>query len=174
MIEVRVGDLAEAAVDAIVRPVAADFSAVTSAMRRFEQAAGESVARQCRRMGEIPVGSAIITAAGALDAQLIIHVAVRSDTENATGAVVRQGFLNALRRAAEWDARSIAAAPLGTGAATLDAETAADIMLEVLAERVRAGDGPERVVLVVEDAYQEAAFANAVSRHLGERTGTNP
>ncbi len=174
MIEVRVGDLSEAAVDAIVRPVAADFSAVTPAMRRFEQAAGESVAEQCRRMGEIPVGSAIITAAGALDADLIIHVAVRSGTENATGTAVRQGFLNALRRAAEWGSRSIAVAPLGTGAANLDAETAADIMLEVLAARVREGGGPERVVLVVEDAYQESAFVNAVNRHLGERTGTNP
>lgn len=174
MIRIRVGDLSEAAADAIVRPVAADFSAVTPAMRRFEQAAGESVAEQCRRMGEIPLGSAIITAAGDLDAQFIIHVAVRSAAENATATVVRQGFLNALRRAAEWDAGSIAVAPLGTGAGNLDAETSADIMLEVLAERVRSGDGPDQVVLVVEDEYQETAFRSAVDRRLGQETGTNP
>lgn len=164
-------ELSEVPADAIVRPVATDFSAVTPAMRRFEQAAGEDVAEQCRRMGEIPLGSAIITAAGALDAELIVHVAVRSVTENATASVVRQGFLNALRRAGEWEAVSIAVAPLGTGAGNLDAEAAADIMLGVLADRIRSGHGPERVVLVVEDAYQETAFRNAVDRHLRERTG---
>lgn len=173
MIEVRLGDLADVAADAIVRPVAADFSAVTPAMRRFEQAAGPGVAEQGQRLGEIPVGSAVITAPGSLAAQLIIHVSVRSATENATGSVVRQGFVNALRRAAEWGASSIAVAPLGTGAGNLDAETAADIMLAVLADHLRAGTGPERVVLVAEDPYQEGAFRAAVDRHMGERTGPN-
>lgn len=171
MIDVLLGDLAEVVAEAIVRPVTADFSAVTPAMRRFEQAAGANVAEQARRLGEIPVGSAVITAAGDLEAQLIIHVAVRSSTENTTGDVVRKGFVNALRRAAEWSVSSIAVAPLGTGAGNLDAETAADIMLSVLADHLRSGAGPERVTLVADDAYQEAAFRAAVDRHMGERTG---
>lgn len=172
MIEVRRGELAEVEADAIVRPVGTDFSAVTPAMRRFELAAGEAVAEQCRRLGEIPMGSAVITAAGELGADLIVHVAVRSATENATRPVVRQGFLNALRRVAEWEADTIAVAPLGTGAGNLDAETSADIMLTVLAEQVHGAGLPVRVVLVVEDAYQEAAFVGAVGRHIGEQAGT--
>lgn len=170
MIEVVRGELSRSSVDAIVRPVASDFSAVTPAMRRFETAAGQTVAEQCLRMGEIPVGSAVITAAGALDAQFIIHVAVRSRTENATATAVRQGFLNALRRAAEWGATAIAVAPLGIGAGNLDPETSADIMLSVLAG-VEAGAVPGRVILVAEDGYQETAFRSAVDRHLGERAG---
>ena len=79
----------------------------------------------------------MITAPGALPAQLIINVAVRSATENTTGSVVRQGFVNALRRASEWGATSIAVAPLGTGAGNLDAETAADIMLAVTVRAAR-------------------------------------
>lgn len=172
MIEVLRGELETVPAAAIVRPVSADFAPVTPAMRRFDLAAGDAVAEQCRLLGEIPIGSAVITAAGALDAELIVHVAVRSATENATRPVVRQGFINALRRVAEWEAAAVAVAPLGTGAGNLDAETAADIMLTVLAERVREGGGPERVILVVEDAYQDAAFAGAVARHLGERAGT--
>ncbi|MFW5946964.1 MAG: macro domain-containing protein, partial [Gemmatimonadota bacterium] len=93
MIEVRIGDLADATADALIRPVATDFSAVTPAMRRFDGAAGTAVAEQCARLGEIPMGSAVITAAGDLDAQVIVHVAVRSSTENASRPVVRQGFL---------------------------------------------------------------------------------
>ena len=171
MIEVRTGALADAEVGAVVRPVATDFSAVTPAMRRFEQAAGEAVAEQCRMLGEIPLGSAVITAGGDLAAELIVHVAVRSSTENASRSVVRQGFLNALRRVGEWGADSMAVAPLGTGAANLDAETAAEVMLEVLADYLEAGAVLDRVILVVDDAYQESAFRGAVSRHLGDQAG---
>ena len=172
MIEVRVGELAEATADAYVRPVSTDFSAVSPAMRRFDQAAGDAVAEQCQMLGELPMGSAVITAAGELPGSLIIHAAVRSPAENSSRSVVRQAFLNALRRAGEWGASSLAIAPLGTGAGNLDAETAADIMIEVLADYAKTVEGPERVVVMVEDAYQEAAFAGAVSRHLGEGAGT--
>ena len=171
MIEVRLGELAAVAADAIVRPVATDFTAVTPAMRAFERAAGEAVAAQCERLGEIPVGSAIITAGGALDVDLIVHVAVRSRTENASRPVIRQGMVNALRRVADWEAETVAMAPLGTGAGNLDAETAADIMLGVLAEHRADGGAPERVIIVVDDTYQEAAFTAAVHRHLGDQAG---
>ena len=171
MIEVRLGELATVRTDAIVRPVATDFTAVTPAMRRFEQAAGDAVAAQCAQLGEIPGGSAIITAGGDLDVELIVHVAVRSRTENASRPVIRQGMINALRRIADWEAKAVAIAPLGTGAGNLDAETAADIMLEVLAEQLGDDGMPERVVLVVDDPYQEAAFKAAVHRHLGDQAG---
>ena len=172
MIEVRTGELADVAAevraDAVVRPVGTDFSAVTPAMRRFEQAAGEAVAEQCRLLGDIPLGAAVITAGGALAVDLIVHVAVRSPVENATRPVVRQGLVNALRRLSEWGAKTAAMAPFGTGAANLDAETAADLMLATLAEHGGAG-ALDRVVVVVEDGYQEAAFTGAVLRHLGDQ-----
>lgn len=175
MIEVRLGELAvvsgEVGADAIVRPVTTDFSPVTAAMRRFEEAAGEAVAEQSGLLGDIPLGAAVITAAGDLDADLIIHVAVRSPTENATRPVIRQGLVNALRRVAEWGAETVAVAPLGTGAGNLDAETAADVMLAILAENTASGDGPGHVVLVVEDGYQQAAFTGAVLRHVGDQAG---
>lgn len=179
MIEIRRGELAEVAADvgadAVVRPVGTDFSPVTPAMRRFDQAAGEAVAEQCRLLGDIPVGSAVITAGGDVDTQLIVHVAVRSATDNATRPVVRQGFVNALRRLAEWGADAVAVAPLGTGAGNLDAETAADIMLELLAAQAGTEAGPARVIIVVEDAYQESAFTGAAARHamaVGDQAGT--
>lgn len=175
MIEVRAGELAgvaaEVGADAIVRPVTTDFSPVTPAMRRFEAEAGEAVAAQCGLLGDIPLGAAVITAAGALDADLIVHVAVRSPVDNPSRPVVRQGFTNALRRLAEWGAATVVVAPLGTGAGNLDAETAADIMMAVLAEAEAEG-GLERVVVAVEDAYQKAAFAGAALRHLGDQAGT--
>lgn len=164
MIVVEAGDLASTGATALVRPVASDFSPVTPAMRRFDVAAGPVVSEQCAQLGELPVGSAVITAAGELAADFIVHVAVRSRTENTTLAVVRQGLLNALRRLADWEIDDVALAPLGTGAGNLDAEESAHAMVTTLAEHLGGESRLARVVIVVEDAYQEAAFAAALAR----------
>lgn len=172
MIEVRVTELAEVEAGAVLRPVSCDFAPVTPAMRRFDQVAGPAVAEQCGRLGELPLGSAVITVGGGIPAGFIVHVAVRSAEEAASPAVVQRGLLNGLRRLEEWGIRSVAMAPLGTGAGNLDAEEAAAAMLPVLVNHVRATDHLERAVLVVEDAYQEAAFRAAIARHAGELAGT--
>lgn len=173
MIEVRVGELAEADVGAVVRPVASDFSPVNPAMRRFDEAAGEAVAGQCARLGDVPVGSAVITSAGSLPAEFIVHVAVRSRSENASGAIVRRGLVNALRRLVDWEIETVAISPLGVGAGNLDAEESAAAMVPVLARHIQDFDRPARVVVVVEDEYQRGAFDDAVAVHAGgERAGT--
>ncbi len=164
MIEARVGELAQVVAGALIRPVASDFAPVTPAMSRFSEAAGPAVAAQCAALGELPLGSAAITAAGALPADFIIHVVVRTAAENATAAVVRQGLRNALRRAADWGIDVLALAPLGTGAGNLDAEESALAMVPVLAEHESRTGRPLQATIVVEDAYQKAVFEAAVAR----------
>jgi O-acetyl-ADP-ribose deacetylase (regulator of RNase III) len=174
MIEVRVGELAEADAGAVMRPVSTDFSPVNPAMTRFAAAAGSTVAEQCGRLGELPMGSAVITAGGDLAAPFIVHVAVRSTTEGATPAVVRLGLLNGLRRLEDWAIESVAIAPLGTGAGNLDAEESAESMLPVLYQHLAGSVSLTRVVVVVEDEYQRDAFSGAVARHAatGAETGS--
>jgi O-acetyl-ADP-ribose deacetylase (regulator of RNase III) len=172
MIEVRVGELAKARAGAVVRPVDTEFAPVTPAMRRFDEAAGPAVAEQCALLGELPMASAVITAGGGLPADFIVHVAVRSRTENPSAGVVRRGLVNALHRLADWDIRDVAVAPLGTGAGNLDAEESAAVMLPVLVEHMRETGVPSAVTIMVEDDYQRAAFEAALSRVDEERTGT--
>ncbi|HUG40059.1 MAG TPA: macro domain-containing protein [Longimicrobiales bacterium] len=172
MIEVRIAELADIEAGAVMRPVASDFSPVTPAMRRLDLAAGPMVEQQCARMGELPVGSAVITAGGGVAAAFIVHVAVRSAEENATETGVRRGLRNGLRRLVEWEIESVAVAPLGTGAGNLDAEEAAEVMIPVLAEHLRAAPYPSRVALVVDDEYQLSVFAAAVERLAGAERGS--
>lgn len=164
MIEVRLADLATVDADAIVRPVAADWAAVTPATRRLELAAGPEVEEQCRRLGELPVGSAAITAAGALKAEYLIHVVVRSASQPVTENLVVQGLRNGLRRAREWGLQRLAVAPLGTGAGNLDAERSAELMVPLLLEEVAAGEGLREVVLAVEGEYERDAFETVLRR----------
>ncbi|MEJ2215705.1 MAG: macro domain-containing protein [Gemmatimonadota bacterium] len=168
MIEVRQADLAVLAAGAVMRPVAADFSAVTPAMRRLDQAAGAAVAAQCRQMGALPLGSAVITAGGDLAAEYLVHVAVRSEEEAVSGSTVRRGILNGLRRLSEWEVETVAMPLLGTGAGNLDAEDAAQILVSVLAEHVQQSTYPKRVVVVVENEYERLAVERALTGPAAE------
>jgi hypothetical protein len=156
------GELAGVAAEAVLRPVSAEWTAVTHAMRRLELAAGDGPGEQCRRLGELPVGSAVITPAGDLPAQFMIHVIVRSLEEPVSGAGVRRALQNGLRRIAEWGIQRVAMAPLGTGAGNLDADEAASIMIPLLLDRIRAGGPPSEVDIYVDSAYEKDVF----ERHL--------
>src|SRR5690606_32477277 len=111
-------------------------TATTHAMRKLEIAAGEGPAEQCRRLGDLPVGSAVITPAGDLPAQFLIHAIVRSLDEPVTGSGVKRALQNGLRRLAEWGIQRVAMAPLGIGAGNLEADEAASVMIPVLLEHV--------------------------------------
>jgi O-acetyl-ADP-ribose deacetylase (regulator of RNase III) len=161
MIRITRSELADARVGAVLRPVTAEWSAVTPAMRRVEVAAGPVVEAHCRRMGDLPVGSAVLTPAGDLPAEFMVHVIVRSADEGVTAAGVRRGLRNGLRRLAEWKIDSVAMAPLGTGAGNLDAEESARLMIPLLLEHVQANEAA-RIEIVVESDYELEIFERAL------------
>jgi O-acetyl-ADP-ribose deacetylase len=163
VIRIVQGELSGTALEAVLRPITAEWSAVTPAMRRLEIAAGAGVEAQCSALGELPVGSAIITGAGDLDAQFMVHVVVRSFSERVSEAGVRRGLGNGLRRIAEWGLSRVAMAPLGTGAGNLDADDAAAIMVPLLADAIRAGGPPMEVEIYVDSDYEREVF----ERHVG-------
>jgi O-acetyl-ADP-ribose deacetylase (regulator of RNase III) len=155
-------DLSGTPCEAILRPASAEWSAVTPAMRRLELAAGPALESQCHALDELPVGSAVITGAGALAARFMIHVIVRSIDEQVSVAGVRRGMQNGLRRIAEWGITSVAMAPLGTGAGNLDADDSASIMIPLLAAAMRAGGPPTEVVVHVDSDYERDVFERHV------------
>jgi O-acetyl-ADP-ribose deacetylase len=158
VIRIVQAELASSTAEAVLRPVSAEWAAVTPAMRRLELAAGPEVDVHCRALGELPVGSAIITPAGALPAQFMVHVIVRSLDEPVTAAGVRRGFRNGLRRLAEWGIARVAMPPFGTGAGNLDADEAAAIMIPALLEQMRADGMPAEADIHVDTAYERDAF----------------
>lgn len=181
MIHVALGTLAELPATALLNPVDAHWQAATPVSRRVEMAAGAELEAQRQALGELPVGSAVITSAGELPAQFLIHVVVRSREEPVSPAGIRRGLQNALRRAVEWGIRDLAMPPLGTGAGNLDAEEAAALMLPLLREHLENNDCPAQVSIVVESAYELEAFQRELAHDpavaplpLLEEFGTDP
>ncbi len=167
MIAIRLGDIARSGAPAILRPIASDWSAVTPAMRRLDVAAGPEMSAQAERLGDLPVGSAVITGAGDLTSQFLVHVVVRSREEPVSPAGVRRALVNGLRRVREWGIDRVAVVPLGTGAGNLDAEEAAGVMLPVLLRAQGESSAGLEVEVWVESEYERLAFEAELERSTG-------
>jgi len=162
MIGVVRGDLAGTAAQAILRPVAAEWTAVTGSLKRLEPLMGEAVEEQCRKMGVLPPGTALVTSGGGLEAEFVIHVVVRSLHQQVTRFIVARGLEAALGRADEWGIESLALPPVGVGAGNLDAEQSAAVIVPILVEWQRTDRLPRQISIVVETEYEHDVFERAV------------
>ena len=119
----------------------------------------------CDKLGDLPVGSAVLTAAANLQADYVVHAIVRSIDEQVSESTVHRALQNALRRCVEWGLETLALPPLGTGAGNLDAEDAAGVMVPVLLEHMRDADFPAHVTIVVESEYERDVFQSELARY---------
>lgn len=164
MIEVRVEDLAFYEGDAIIRPATALLGATTPLLRRLELAGGDGLFRQLVVSEPLPVGSAVVTAAGDLPVDLLVHAIVSSATERVSRDGVRRAFRSALERASAWQMARVAIPPFGLGAGNLDLETSAELMADELSRHCRAGVFPAAVTIVAETDDEAAVLDFAISR----------
>ena len=164
MIRVRIDDLAFFDGEAIVRPVNEDLGATTPLLRRLELAAGAQLHDQIRLQEPLPVGAAVVTAAGELAAQLLVHAVVMSRTERVSTDSVRRALTSALQRVESWQIKDIAIPPFGLGAGNLEIDESANIMLGVIATHLLGARYPETVTLVAETPEEERALTAALAR----------
>lgn len=142
--------------DGVVRPATSTLEPASSAVRHLEQVGGAAFWKQLRVQKELDVGAAVVTAAGELEAEFVIHAVVRSDTEDVSSAGVRRSMRSVLQRAADWELARVSTPVLGTGPGNLSLEDAARIMVDVLASELRVATYPKDVCIVVESDEDRA------------------
>ncbi len=168
MIRVVVGSLTDQAVEGVIRPVQSDFSPVSHASRDLGIAAGEMIEDKLRRVGSLPIGGAVMTPAGELPCDFLIHVVVSAADEPQTAATVRKAVGNALRRASDMGLSSLALPPIGIGVGMTEPEDAARGLCELLFDHLDQGETRD-MILMVSSPYEEEMFARIVEELSGER-----
>ncbi len=158
MIRVVVDDIAFVPTDAVLRPTTATLEPTVSSLRRLDDLAGASFRQQISAGRELAVGSAVVTDAGELAADMIIHAVVRSVEEPVSECRVRQALTSALQRADDWRLSKITTPPIGTGAGNLPIEESARIMVDVLARAMATATYPKEVCIVVNGDEEKALF----------------
>jgi O-acetyl-ADP-ribose deacetylase (regulator of RNase III) len=164
VIRVCIDDLAFFDGEAIVRPVNEDLGATTPLLRRLELAAGASLQDQIRLQEPLPVGAAVVTPAGDLSVELLVHAVIMSRTERVTTDTVRRALTSALQRVESWQIRNVAMPLFGIGAGHLEIDESANVMLSVIQQHLAGSRFPEDVTFVAETPDEERAFTTAVAR----------
>jgi O-acetyl-ADP-ribose deacetylase (regulator of RNase III) len=164
MIEVRVEDLAFYSGDAIIRPATATLAATTPLLRRLELAGGAKLLDQLRVNEPLPVGSAVVTGAGELPVELMVHAIVSSQTERVTRDGVRRALRSALERANAWQIARVGIPPLGLGAGNLDLEASAELLAEEVTRHTREMAFPTHVTIVAETSDEAALLELYMAR----------
>lgn len=150
MIDVVVDDLAFVSADAVVRPTTALLEPVAPGLRRLEQLAGADFLKQLTVPIRLGVGAAVVTSAGELEPDLMIHAVVWSEDEPVTPAGLIRTIKSVLQRAEDWGLARISTPILGTGPGALPLEDAALILVQTLTELLPAATYPKEVCIVVE------------------------
>lgn len=154
MIEVVLGDLAQQPVEAILRPIRSDLDPVSAASREVGRRAGLDVEERLRAGGQVPVGAAVLTPAGALPSMFVIHAVVGSVDEPQSRVTVERALRNGLARATDWGVNTLAMPVLGLGAGSMEPEDATSAFLDVLREHLADGRPPLDLKVVAASEYE--------------------
>jgi O-acetyl-ADP-ribose deacetylase (regulator of RNase III) len=169
MIRVLREALADQRVDAVVRPIQSDLSPVSGLSRDLALQAGEKVEEMLSRLGSLPLGGAVMTPAGDLECDFLIHVVVTSPDEEQTSASVQKALQNGLRRAADMGVESLALPPLGIGVGLTEPEVSARSLVETLMNHVDEGVPPSDLTIVVSSSYEFDLFSQFVAELQRDR-----
>lgn len=169
MIRVVFEPLAEVEAEALVRPIRSDLAPVTAAARDVAAAAGPRMDERLEKLGSLPVGGAVMTPAGDLRADFVIHAVVMSEDEPQTTATVQRALRNGLARAADWGIESLAIPPLGIGVGLTEPEVSAQALVTVLFNHLDEGRAPLDLTIVVTSSFEEELFTRLVDEAARER-----
>ena len=130
-IEIAQLDITLARVDAIVNAANERLQLGAGVAGAIRQRGGQSIQKECDRIGHCAVGQAVVTGAGNLPARWVIHTVgpVWRGGDEGEGVDLASAVLAALRRADEIGARSVALPAISTGVFGFPAARAAEISI---------------------------------------------
>lgn len=164
-IVIQQGDITEMAVDAIVNAANNDLLLGAGVAGAIARKGGESIQKECKAIGSIPVGFAAITGAGKLKAKHVIHAASMGlGGMRTTAKTLQTSTAHSLRLAAERGLKTIAFPAVGTGVSGFPIEQCAEIMLREAATHLRTETPVEKVHFVLFDERSRKIFDSAWER----------
>lgn len=160
------GDITEIQADAIVNAANSELVLGGGVAGAIREKGGPSIQRECDKIGRIPLGEAVVTGAGLLPADYVIHAAAMGMREPCTEESLRSAIRNTLKRAEEWKFAKIAMPAIGMGIAGFPLRNGAEILLHTVRDFFESHEYPEEVRIVLFDDETYRAFMEA-AKHLG-------
>ena len=164
MIRVVQDDLATLHVNAVVRPANANLEPVTPLASRLDEHAGPEFSRLRRVQAPLDVGAAVVTGAGSLAAEFVLHVVIQSEERAVARETVRRALISAWQRAGDWQLASVAVPLVGMGAGGLSLEESAALLIQTFRGRSAVSEFPTELNIVVERSEDVSLVEAIVGR----------
>jgi len=162
-LEVVDGDIAALEVDAIANAANDHLWMGAGVAGAIKRAGGDEIEREAVSKGPVPVGSAVATGAGRLQARYVIHGAVMGQDLRTSAELIERTTRSCIALADELLCDSLALPAFGTGVGGFPLGECARIM--VAAARDEEPETLRRLVFAVFGADAAIAFSEA----LGQR-----
>ena len=160
MITTARGNLLDQDVQAIVNPANSWHIMGGGVAGQIKRHAGEWIEKQAMQKGPTPVGEAIVTSAGRLKAEYVIHApTMKRPAERTSPDAVYLAARAAMLKARELGLKSIAFPCMGAGVGGVPPRLAARAIVSAIKE---VGHEGMRVVLVALDERTEQEFMKAI------------
>ena len=162
-IELWNGDICDLEVDAIVNAANLSLWMSTGVGGAIKQAGGEQIEFAAVRQAPVPLGEAIVTPAGSLAANAVIHAVSLDRDRRTSGPVIEAAVRSAMARAREIAATSIAFPALGTGVGGFPLEEAARITVQTVRDELQRSPAIQHVIFALRGAAVYQAFQAALA-----------
>jgi O-acetyl-ADP-ribose deacetylase (regulator of RNase III) len=159
-IETQQGDISQARVDAVVNAANNHLWMGSGVAGAIKRAGGIEIEREAVAQGPIEVGEAVVTSGGTLPAKYVIHAAAMGQDLRTDRSKISKSTRNALHRAKDIEAESIAFPALGTGVGGFPPEEAAQAMITECIAFIKSGVAPslKKIIFVLFSSDALASF----------------
>lgn len=152
------GDLTSMDIEAFVFDIDADMKLGAGFGSAIQRRGGIIIQKALDEIGSCPTGEAIVTQAGILKADYIIHVNGPKFREEEEERKLRDATKNALRRADEKGIKRLAFPPIGTGLYQVPMDLCARVMVDTVTEHLENNTTLEEVLFVTMDEREYGPF----------------
>ncbi len=164
VIRIIKGDISEVTAQAIVNAANNQLWMGSGVAGAIKRKGGKEIEEEAVRKGPIPVGEAVATSAGNLDAKYVIHAAGMGADLRTDATKIESATRNSLKRAEELKIESIAFPSIGTGVGGFSPSEAAKIMLDVAASHAKGETHLKEIIFVLYGDSAYSAFESVLSK----------
>jgi len=158
------GDITEMEVDAFVFDITEDVRLGSGFGAAIQQRGGIVIQKQLDEIGSCPTGEAVVTEAGILKADWIIHANGPKFREEDEEAKLRKTVASALARAEEKGVKTLAFPPIGTGLYQVPMDLCARVMVEAIEQHLANGAAIDEVLIVARDPREFGPFKAQIEK----------
>ena len=158
ILKVYKGDLTALDIETIVFYAQPDLKLGSGFGNAISVRGGPSIQEELSTLGSLSVGEAVITRAGELKSEFIIHAVGPRFQEPDTEEKLRKTLQRVLNLAEDKGIKRIAFPPMGTGFYGIPLDVSANVMLSEISNHLSGNSNLSEVLICVMDKREYSAF----------------